>query len=81
MSHEYAQLQKQLLAANEEVALSASLVQQLTTDAGSALSRTQTLLPEQDLQPVCDGGAGRVALSRSWDLGKPAVKVWLAPRT
>ena len=74
VSHEYAQLQKQLLAANQEVALSASLVHQLTADAGSAPQ------PEKDPSEAArDDGAGPsagwLALSRSWDQGRSAAKV------
>ena len=54
VSHEYAQLQKQLLEANEEVALSASLVHQLTADAGAALLPSRVPQPaQQDDVPLC----------------------------
>ncbi len=81
VSHEYAQLQKQLLAANQEVALSASLVHQLTADAGNAPAPQ----PEQGpAEPARGDGAGPsagwLALSRSWDQGRSAAEVRLEPR-
>ena len=84
MSHEYAQLQKQLLAANQEVALSASLVHQLTVDAGGAPPRAPSSLPEQGSSEPARGdgaapSAGWLALSRSWDQGRLAVQVRLKP--
>ena len=79
VSHEHAQLQKQLLAANEEAALSASLVHQLTADAGSAPLRQQAPQPERAPELAPDDGMALAAQSRSWDQSRPAVKVRLAP--
>ena len=53
VSHEYAQLQKQLAAAQEEQELSATLVMRLTSDAADSLSPA---VPEQP------PGAQRAAL-------------------
>ena len=83
VSHEYAQLQKQLLAANQEAALSASLVHQLTADAASAVPHVPAPQPEQTPSEPARGdgaapSAGWLALSRSWDQGKLAVKVRLS---
>ncbi len=83
VSHEYAQLQKQLLAANQEVALSASLVHQLTADAGDAPpsappSQTEQGPPEPAHGDDAAPSAGWLALSRSWDQGKLAAKVPIA---